>query len=200
MAARSGMTDIIQTVRDLSATGTADYTVGATTYWTDNQIQDALDQNRTDVYVLSVSPVRETDSGGTARYYDYHIGAQYIEQTTGGTSIFFIQETDGTYIGTASYTMDYKRGVATFGSDTTGSALLFSFRSYDPYAAAADIWDMKAAHVADRFDFTADGASFKVSQLVDHYRQRAGEQRTASTTGGVSEHTFVRGDLNLSGW
>ncbi len=36
--------------------------------------------------------------------------------------------------------------------------------TYDLHAAAADIWDEKAATLASRHDFTADGASHSLSQ------------------------------------
>ena len=40
--------------------------------------------------------------------------------------------------------------------------------TYDMHAAAAEIWSEKAAAVYDQHDFSADGGSYKVSQLYDH--------------------------------
>lgn len=40
--------------------------------------------------------------------------------------------------------------------------------TYDVHAAAAEIWTEKAAAVYDQHDFSADGGSYKVSQLYDH--------------------------------
>ena len=41
--------------------------------------------------------------------------------------------------------------------------------TYDLNAAAADIWEEKAATVADEFDFKADGGSFTRSQKEEKY-------------------------------
>lgn len=44
--------------------------------------------------------------------------------------------------------------------------------TYDLNAAAADVWGEKAAAPAQDFDFSADGGSFKRSQVVKHYQER----------------------------
>ncbi len=38
-------------------------------------------------------------------------------------------------------------------------------------------WEMKAANVADRFDFTTDGQTFRRSQVIDHCEAMAGRYR-----------------------
>lgn len=45
--------------------------------------------------------------------------------------------------------------------------------TYDLHAAAADIWEEKAAGVAGDFDFGADGGQFSRSQVYAQYMQRA---------------------------
>ena len=195
MAARSTMADLILMVRQLAVLDETDLTPGVLGYWTDTRIQTALDQTRQDVDGLSLSPVKETDSGGTIRYLRYNSGHTYYEQTDGGTAIFYVYDATGARAGTATYTADYRRGVVTFGSDQAGTAYYLSGRVYDPYLAAAEVWEYKAANVADRFDFTADGASFKVSQLVDHYQRQASRMKAQSKTGGVMISTFYRDDV-----
>jgi hypothetical protein len=44
--------------------------------------------------------------------------------------------------------------------------------TYDLHAAAADVWQEKAAALADRFDTSADGASLQRSQM---YKQAMGQ-------------------------
>ena len=39
--------------------------------------------------------------------------------------------------------------------------------TYDLHAAAADVWEEKAATVSDRFDFNADGGNYSVSQRFE---------------------------------
>lgn len=45
--------------------------------------------------------------------------------------------------------------------------------TYDLHAAAADIWEEKAATVAACFDFDADGGSYKKSQQYEMYLKQA---------------------------
>ena len=53
-------------------------------------------------------------------------------------------------------------GAGTDGAGTGGAA------GFDLYAAAADVWEQKAAALAQDFDFTADGADFRRSQAHAH--------------------------------
>jgi hypothetical protein len=45
--------------------------------------------------------------------------------------------------------------------------------TYSLYAAAADIWDEKAAAVACDFDFSADGASYDRAKVFEQYTKMA---------------------------
>lgn len=45
--------------------------------------------------------------------------------------------------------------------------------NYNLNAAAADIWEEKAAAVAGQFDFSADGGSYKTSQISTQYLNMA---------------------------
>jgi len=53
--------------------------------------------------------------------------------------------------------------------------------TYDLHAAAADLWEEKAAAIAEAFDFTADGASYSRSQQVAQYMQQARYHRSRRT-------------------
>jgi hypothetical protein len=44
--------------------------------------------------------------------------------------------------------------------------------TYDLHAAAADIWEEKAATVSHRVDFNADGGSYSVSQQYEQYMKQ----------------------------
>ena len=194
---RSTMYDLIQRVRTLTATNVGDYIVGNQQYWTEAQIEAVLDQHRLDFSDDLLTPLREVNSGGTVVYYTYQSHYSDLEPTSGGTAINYLRDSTGTRAGTADYSADYRAGRVTFTASTGGTAYYMTGRSYDVYAAAADIWEMKAAHVAERFDFTADGASFKVSQLVAQYEKQAASMRAKSHTGGLTTSTFVRDDVNV---
>jgi len=45
--------------------------------------------------------------------------------------------------------------------------------TYDLHAAAADIWEEKAAAVAHKFDFSADGGRYDASQQYEMYMKSA---------------------------
>ena len=45
--------------------------------------------------------------------------------------------------------------------------------TYDLHAAAADIWQEKAAVVAQDFDFSADGGNYSRSQVVAQFERQA---------------------------
>lgn len=201
--ARSGMADIITQVRQLAAVGTADYTVPATsgtTYWTDDQVQTILDRVRVEIWDEIIPYVPTVNSGGTTVYTDYRIPWTWLEQTTGGTEIFYLRDTTGARIGTADYTIDYAYGRVTFGADQAGSVRYVTARSYDVYEAAAMVWETKAAHVALKFDFTADGASFQASQERKAYLDMARQMRSQSNSGGISTARMVRDDVNNVDW
>lgn len=200
MAARSGMADIITQVRQLAAAGTADYAVAGATYWTDDQLQTILDLTRIEVWDEPIPYVSKRNSGGTIVYTDYRIPWTWLEQTTGGTTIFYLSDSTGARIGTANYTVDYAYGRVTFGADQAGSVRYVTARSYDVYEAAAVVWETKAAHVAQKFDFSADGASFKASQQRTAYLASAQQMRSQSKSGGISTVRLGRDDVNNVDW
>lgn len=201
MAARSGMANLITRLRGMTATGASDYTVGGILFWSDDQLQDILDRNRMDVRDEILSSHYVLGTAGAAQWYDYTSRYHSFETTTGGTAVFYLSFDTGVRVGTALYSFDYDSGRVTFASDTAGSAIYLNGRAYDLNAAAAEVWTMKANHVADRFDFSADGASFKASQLQSNYLAQAARYTKLAEWGNrsVSTHTFERGDM-WGGW
>lgn len=45
--------------------------------------------------------------------------------------------------------------------------------AYDLHAAAADIWEEKAATLSEKHDFQADGASFSSNQMYENAKKQA---------------------------
>ena len=77
-----------------------------------------------------------------------------------------------------AYPLVDERGEAPYSWDTstdppTQEATEGWIPTYDLNAAAADIWEEKAAGIADRYDFSADGQSYSRSQAVDHAQRMA---------------------------
>ena len=195
--ARSTMSNLISRLRTLTATAIGDYTVGVETYWTDDYLQQILDTHRVDLYDEALHPVREVNSGGTAIWREYQSDYADLESTDGGTAVFFMRASTGTLAGTADWTANYNSGRVSFGSTTGGTVYYLTARTYDLNAAAAEVWDAKAANVADRYTFQADGGRFDVSKMVEQFERQANRFRALSRP---KSSTFVRSDLDLSEW
>jgi hypothetical protein len=169
--ARSGMTALIEELRGLTEAGTADYTIGTTVAWSDNALQDVIDLHRNDLRFYPLLPYPNQVQGGSLQYFEYRSEHGYLEATSGGTSILYLQDSTGATLGTALWGADYRRGVFTFVSDAKGTAVYLTGHSYDINAAAADVWRRKAAHYApSSFDFSTDNHSISRSQVYDHAR------------------------------
>ena len=196
MAARTGMSDLLTELRGMTEAGVTDYTIASITYWSNNQLQDVLDANRTDVIFeqLKMYPVRI--SGGSISYQDYRSDYGFLEATTGGSAILYLQDSTGASIGTANYTTDERRGQFQFSSDQAGSVYYMTGRSYDLNSAAADIWRKKAAHYAPTsFDFSTDNHRIDRSQVYKHCVEMADffENQGGDS---ISSVDVFRGDVN----
>jgi len=167
------MTTLIDTVRGMTDIGTADYTVGTIAYYSDDEVQRVMDRHRTEVIRSLITPV-ETYSSGSVVFEQYYSEYGNLEETTGGTSIFYLEDAAGSVVGSTAWTMDYAAGKATFGSDTGGSTMYMYGYSYDLPGAAADIWNMKAANAAKMFDFSTDNMSVKRGQFQEMCFKMAG--------------------------
>lgn len=195
---RATMGTLVGRVRDLAAATYDEYTVGDTVYWSDQQLQDALDRTRREIVDEAITPVRVIASSGSAEYRIYQSVGRNYESTDGGTARFYVRTADGARLGTATYSVDYALGRVEFAATTGGSVLYLSGYVYDPYAAAADVWRQKSAHVAVRFDFSADGASFKASQLRSQYDAMAARMESMATIGGgLQTGTLYRDDVTI---
>jgi hypothetical protein len=162
------MADLLLTLRGLTAAGSAEYTVNAVSYWTDQQLQDVLDRHVYPIRHEELLPLDTIGTGGTVTYLDYQSPRRFLESTIGGTSRFTIQDEGGTTVGTASYSVDYPRGMVTFTADTEGLSRFLTGFSYDVNAAAADVWAQKASHYVTAYDFSTDNHSLKRSQIIQN--------------------------------
>lgn len=77
---------------------------------------------------------------------------------------------------------------------TSGSANTDWTATYDLANAAADVWDEKAANVAGMYNFTADGATYNKSQVVDQYEREARKWRSRRAIG---SHTLYAAKPSL---
>jgi hypothetical protein len=194
MTARLGITDLITELRGMAEAGTADYNLGNTAYWSDDHLQNVLDDHRTDIVFEQLRPLPTYGAGGTLIYHTYKSCYGMYEQTTGGTAIFYVQDGTGANVAGSLYTPDYRRGVVTFVADTSGTTYYLTGRSYDLDAAAADVWRRKASHYANAFDFSTDNHSVTRSQVYKHALEMA-EYFEGKSGDAVTTINMFRGDM-----
>ena len=186
------MQTLIDTVRGYANAAPDEWEVSTdtslVTYWSDDEVQRVLDRHKSE-YIHALMSVEPTYSAGSIVYQQYRLGATDVES---GTAVFKVEDTAGTVTG---YTVDYARGVVTFTADQAGKSFWWSGFAYDLNAAAADIWRMKASHVAGLVDFSTDGHSVKRSQQAQAYLNMAGYYQQRSASEGVTTAKIVRDDL-----
>ncbi len=191
MTARTGMDNLINKLRARSDAGTADYVSGGITFWTDDQLQEILDENRSDV-IREPLELHPEQIGGSAVYFSYSWSRRWAEEAASGTAIWRVDDSAGSLIGTASYTPEYGAQTLRFTANTGGSAYFLTYRAFDMDRAAADVWEQKAASVATRFDIKTDNHDLKRSQLAQQYRDMAAQFRRRA---GAKVSQRVRDDM-----
>lgn len=145
---------------------------GGSQQFADGDIQDALDDWRRDVRYEQLTPAPTLSNvGGIANdpahpgiadynWTDYYSAYQWWEQ---GEVL-----SDGHFITLTPASSDELQGHWTFALAVPGQypPVFATGRVYDLYAAAADLLDMWMAALLTNVDFSADGQSFKLSQLA----------------------------------
>lgn len=190
--AREGMADLIAELRRLTNAGTADYTVGSTTYWSDDQLQSILDRYRETYKTVPLQAVAETNGASNSIYLDYVIPTRYkwIEASGSVSGFALLDSTYGTV--SSGFTVNYDARRITFTADTSGSAYFLNFRAYDMHQAAADVWEDKAASVWDDVDWRSDNHQVAAAKQYDHCIKMARKYRGKS---GGTFGKFVRVDV-----
>lgn len=188
MAARTSMADLLLTLRGLTNAGSAEYAVNGSAYWVDQQLQDVLDRHVQPIRheLLDVLPTH--GSGGSITYVNYQSPHRFFESVLAGTPTtrFVIQDEAGDAIGSAGFSVDYPRGLVTFGTATGGLSRYLTGYSYDMNAAAADVWQQKAAHYVTAYDFSSDNHNLRRSQIIDNCLKMAREYASGAAIYSVS--------------
>lgn len=208
MTVRTGMQSLVDQVRVLTGAGTAEYTAGTVTYWSDTDLQTALDANSRFV-VQSLLMWQPQQIGGTANYFNALLQYRDLEDAPGtsGTSRFVIRDGAGSAVGTANYTLDARAGRVSFGTvNQMGTAYYFTGYSYDVCAAAVEVLRGRLANFNSFYDFSADNQSFSRSQMrqnirdtIDDLKDCSGSNVVGQTSGDLHVSQFVRTDLNPCG-
>lgn len=162
MAVRSTMSDLIARVRLMV------FDTTAPEVFTDQQVQDKLDECREDIrYELLIPRVTYINPGGI-QYNDYYAARGFWEADE---LIIW-----GDFTTRTPVTSDEIVGHWTFSNQLP--PLLIAGKRYDLYRAAADLLDYKiAALSATQVDFSSDGQTFHLSQQLTFLEKRALDYR-----------------------
>jgi len=201
MSVRSTMSSLILSVRAL-----INDPAGSSETFSDQDIQDVLDEGRQDVFNMPLRPM-PTYSGSTILFLDYF--SDY-----GGWEDGVLLKQFLTIDVTANATLiEPIAGHFQF-SQTTLPPVMATGRLFDRYRAAADLLERLASQWMLRYDITANGQSLRRSQAlmliqkrIDALRRkqqprtislvRTDLQPTDSSLAAASLGTFGPGDLSL---
>lgn len=192
MSARAGMGNLIQRLRELANADEGEFTLGGGTYWTDEQLQTKLDQQRRDIYAEALYPT-DTLINGESQYLDYYWRCGNVEEAASGSAAWLLQDSNGSAVGTADYSIDYDARKITFPASTDGETFMLTYRTFNVNLAASEVWSVKAANVSNRFDIKTDNHDLKRSQLEAIYSRKAKEFRQKA---GGQVKQMVRSDMN----
>lgn len=195
--ARTGLADIRDELRGMTAAGTADWTQGtALTYFSDDMLDDILDRHAYTFTYEQMELEEPSRVGSSYEWTVYELPYQHIEASTGGTAIFTIQDNVGTVV--TNYTANYRTGYFTFDANTNGVPYFATGSYYDINAAAAEIWMLKADHVAaSAFDFSTDNHTINRSQIFKTYMERAAFYQ-AKAWDGSGYGSMIREDTDVA--
>lgn len=164
MAERAGMTALI----DLVERRVAD---PANAAHSREDIQRALDVYRIETRYGVLTPVPSWLAGGTAAYHTFDAGLPYWESD--GVLV------DAGYNVVAPATADWLGGRWTFVAQPTRPVMLVGW-NHDPYQAAADLLEVRAAQLAEQYDFSTGPDSYRRSQRHKQLLDMAARYRAQS--------------------
>lgn len=150
--------------------------------WTDDELQEFLDQHRIEFFHEILYPQV------SVTYYTFFTGKIYNsihmnleELTVDDDSIFRFY--DAFNVNASSYTADYVSGRFAFTSDQLGKYYYLTGRDYDLNGAAAKCWRETAGRTAKKYSIAhASGNSFSRSDWFDHCMKMAEDHMKQSRT------------------
>ena len=170
--ARTGVEPVIKQLRVMTNAGTADFSVAGQQYWSDDDLEETLDSHRIDIFREPLVQIITHNNAGSAEYFDYFFHWSSPEQATSGTVngqvIWEVENSAGSVIGTANYTVNYEAQHIRFTNSQAGTNYLLNYRYFNVNRAAANIWRRKASIFAERFDVATDNHKLTRSQLIKH--------------------------------
>lgn len=178
MAVRATMATLISTLRGRTNVSTSDITISGVTYWSDQQLQDILDETK-QYFSVNLESLGEM-SDGSVVYLNWRIPQNvgpYLE-------LAVVKTLTGYVISDSDYTLDSNAGLVIFNSSATQGYVLSGY-TYDLDEATAKVWDDKAAHRAHLVTIKSgphqlweDQEYLHCVQQAQRYRSRSGLKYT----------------------
>lgn len=167
--ARDGMAVIISELRRITNTAEGDTIVNGVAYWTDDQLQDVLDQNGKDVLDVVLTPMSMMESG-TLVYRRYYLPEKQLEwyEGTESAGAFTVVDAQGNTVDPSLYTLNRARRLIEFTSTTGGTTYYLRARVYDVTLAASQVWFEKAGHRAALIEWKLGLSQLKEDQEYQH--------------------------------
>jgi hypothetical protein len=147
-----------------------------TAVWTDTNLSTIMHQHRQRVLHDPMEAEITYSGAGTYVYKIYHSRYDNFEAyASGAADAYQVEDGAGAQrsVGTVDAVPDYETGIVTMGTDQQGTALYVSGWSYDLNAAAADLWQERAAKTASYYDVGLDGHSLSRSQWTKQCKEMA---------------------------
>ena len=158
MTARATMAELITELRTVIGDP-----AGGSAVFTDDQLQNFLDNWRTDVFAGRLVEQPSVGAGGVATYRDYYAGESYAGSMWEGGELL----QDGGFNTLTADVAERRRGHCRFNAGQAPPVYITG-AMFAVYAAAADACEAWLAKIKFDFDFQADGASFSRAQKVIH--------------------------------
>lgn len=178
MTTRSGMVDLVTQLRLLTDTVT-DVT-DTLNYWSDDELQAALDRSVKKVTRQQLTPNPNVLPGNMLSFIDYYwpssLGSWVERATSDLDSRFTIQDSTGAQVfygsGSNQYMTTPEQHLVMFGSDQGSHLFYMTAYFYDLNEAAASVWLIKASKRTGFVDWKTDNHSVSMSQEYDHCMER----------------------------
>jgi hypothetical protein len=175
---RTSMAALIARVRDL-----INDPAGVSEVWTDDQIQNVMDESRLDIVNQEMTP-KITYNAGQALFLNYYTAIGNWEDD------YVIKQY--LYNTVSPNTLEPIAGHFAFNS-TTLPPLYITGKQHDIYRSAADLLERWAAKSLQQFAFSSDSQSFQPQQVVDNISKLVRLYRSKQQPRTIS---MTRSDLN----
>lgn len=199
MSVRTGMINLIQELRSLTDSVLNETEVNGVSYWTDEQLQDILDDNSESVLDTPLT-ARPAYYNGVYEYKRFYIPYRWIEEPITDETLlltesntFFIVDSYGVEVSPLSYVYNKRQNYIEFTSGQTVLSFFLRANVIDLYRSASQVWQQKASHRYQLVKYKAGQHQIDEDSEYKHCLERA---TYYSKRGGFKAVRMARVDYN----